>query len=1091
MAATFTRQGPSGPLYVLDATYPAGAGGYAVAFAPDEDPATLPATLALADTWQAHPGTYAFLASPPTSAATFRAALAWWRAQPANVGARFVWLARPDDPPATWAPASISVAGAGSVTTAGLAGVRLRSLALWVGGGAAVTLSSGGDALEIAAGASYLTAGTGAATLDGIASPVTISFADQVAGCLLFTLGLDNTGGPHPPDLDRLDVGLRFFGPQPAPASVAAGGLPGWTVQSRRFPLVAPMPASMTLDVRLDPLLPTLPARTLFGLPAGTTLPSTLRTTTARALELTAGSDASAPPGFALAVRALSVPSRSSDPYYLVPSGAFQLGAVAGPAQLMGGSSAVEYVTLPAVAGATLRFFPGQAAYAAGTAGTSLTPDATTAWAYVTPPGDGTAVYHAQPDSATLYHPLTGTDGLLGYLELAGTDLPAAVTTDGPAPTMFPIAPVAGVTDDPAGAAAFEQQSVSPARKAAVQALGAESTGSTVAVLRGGEGDGPASATTPQGLYATFASGTMSIQLGQSQGGARRLVLGALQPLLAAAFQSNQLFLVATDQQALARYATLDPATSSLTISLDETDTWTFDVFSPAWSTAGTVLVLKFAGRSLLDLAGDTTTWALGATLNGGSASSLASAQQRLLAFLQDAVSRSATDPDFVPFATVAQDTAWNGVLVLDCDVPLDGLPEQMSGLAAGIDPAQFRAHHLGVNVTPVVVDGTTLTPQDSSLFGLVFYDDPADLTGTNDPYRFKVNTLKVRFENSAVVSFSSRIELLVNELFADPVTLQGSEHGNNLVLDGVYQRQGTTSSYVFATSGDNVFTATSAALDSVDVVKAQFVTVVPSDQAEQQGTPAESRFLLWGNLRFRQLAFDVLSFGNAADGSTTGSLAFANLFVDLTFQPSDPAGTSVYTFDATRLAIDTAGSAPRPASVFAAFPLTLTGFVHALPPATSSATPTTPASLGYLGVQIPLPGAALNPPWFGLVANLALGSAGALAAKAGFAATLLAAWAPGTEPNVAVGLSLPGTGGSQKLLSLESVLKLKIQDLSLDAVGTTYVLALRQIALSLLSLSFPPSGQTDVDLFADPSGQSRTSLGWYAAYAKPKTATS
>ena len=56
------------------------------------------------------------------------------------------------------------------------------------------------------------------------------------------------------------------------------------------------------------------------------------------------------------------------------------------------------------------------------------------------------------------------------------------------------------------------------------------------------------------------------------------------------------------------------------------------------------------------------------------------------------------------------------------------------------------------------------------------FYDDPGYIVGTNDPYRFKVNTLKVRFASSAVVSFSSTIDLLVNALFGDPVTLTNGQ---------------------------------------------------------------------------------------------------------------------------------------------------------------------------------------------------------------------------------------------------------------------------------------------------------------------------
>jgi hypothetical protein len=64
-------------------------------------------------------------------------------------------------------------------------------------------------------------------------------------------------------------------------------------------------------------------------------------------------------------------------------------------------------------------------------------------------------------------------------------------------------------------------------------------------------------------------------------------------------------------------------------------------------------------------------------------------------------------------------------------------------------------------------------------------------------------------------------------------------------------------------------------------------------------------------------------------------------------------------------------------------------------------------------------------------------------------------------------------------------VLKLKVGDISFVRDDNAYVLALQQIALSVLTLSFPPGGQIDALLFADPTGRDHTTLGWYAGYAK------
>ena len=63
-------------------------------------------------------------------------------------------------------------------------------------------------------------------------------------------------------------------------------------------------------------------------------------------------------------------------------------------------------------------------------------------------------------------------------------------------------------------------------------------------------------------------------------------------------------------------------------------------------------------------------------------------------------------------------------------------------------------------------------------------------------------------------------------------------------------------------------------------------------------------------------------------------------------------------------------------------------------------------------------------------------------------------------------------------------MLKLKIGELSLSEHDSTYVLELDRIALSVLMITIPPKGQVDLRLFADPTGQDHSTLGWYAGYA-------
>ena len=48
-----------------------------------------------------------------------------------------------------------------------------------------------------------------------------------------------------------------------------------------------------------------------------------------------------------------------------------------------------------------------------------------------------------------------------------------------------------------------------------------------------------------------------------------------------------------------------------------------------------------------------------------------------------------------------------------------------------------------------------------------------------------------------------------------------------------------------------------------------------------------------------------------------------------------------------------------------------------------------------------------------------------------------------------------------------------------------TYLIQLSNIALKVLSVTFPPNGQVNMTLFGNPAQQSSGALGWFAAYLK------
>lgn len=1090
MAVTFTQQ-PGDALWSVDG----GPSTCTVAWAPFQ-PSGVPASaVPLADTWSTHPGTYLVLPADTQLSSALATSLTEYLGGAAPDSVRFAWIANPSADPHGWEACTLAFDGD---TTTGQSGLLLRNLALWVGAGCTAATNSGGDAivLAIAAGSVALTAQFGAATFPATAATLTVPFSGPQAGCAVTGVTLTEASGAF----EQLDVGMRYFTKTPGKPPLKT------RLVSYRYPILAttqpPSGASLPVTVSLDPVAPLDDTRTFLGLvPLGATvgpqLASCYRTTNRLAVRLTPLATPAAK--LVPAVRALSDPPSPFDPFDLVPRGGFSAqvvdagGApVSGTQRLMCGISGIEYVDLPDGA-CELWFSPGGAALA-GDQG--LTGTATTAYASVYGKGGaGGLVYHAQPDGSALFR-TTSTPSFLGFNELPGAALQAAPESGTLAPG-FPMAPYTGVVDsDLSTYRELEYKALAPTRRTTI---GGASTPAVAAVaatnLAAGDGGTTTPTVTPQGLLAGVGSGGI-VDLTLLVSGSGPVQIPNVSLALASALQSNQLFLVASDPSSL---MTADTVDGTVTIPSAGGDQWTIDAWPADWSAMGTLLVMKFAGKSLSDLAADTSTWVQGADFNNGF-SGMQTAQQTLLATIDEAVKRASSDPEFLPFAQLAHDATWQGLLVLNAPIPPADLPSQLAGLAASIDASQFNAHHLGLTVTPVDAASGAPTQRLSSLFGLIFYESTTSAAGAQGPYAFNVQTLKVRFENSAVATFSSQIQLLADELFGEPATRTNATTktacaDNVLLLYGVYQQQGTTSGYAFSTDQDNVFVMTSGVLSSVEVATAQFVTVVAPADAQPPSRPAESSFVMTGALRFLPPAtadrFDLFSFGPTTAGALPLSpqrLTFSNLAVDLAYDPNDRT-KDIYTFNATKLVMDASQSPARSTGVFNDFPLALSSFVHVQPAAAGGgSTPASPASLGYAGVDVPdLPQGSITAPWFGVVADLGLGTAGALAAEAGFKASLLAAWAPGkpAAANVGVGLKLPGTGSGGKLLSLESVLKLKIGDLTFTRDANAYVLALQQIAISVLTLSFPPGGQVDVLLFADPTGKDHTTLGWYAGYAK------
>lgn len=1078
-------------------------------------------SLTLAQTW-ATAGTYLFLAQPlPVGGDTALAKAAWQLfSVPSFTTPRVAWLASGVPVGGQLQAYVLSTVPGGSVTSRALY-LPYRNYALVASVGTAFGLNQSVPAFTLTQTSSLaiaLTTDSGATQLAGTGS-VTIPLQGPYAGSWQFPLAVGMTNGVS--DLTHLDLGMRTYYPTPD-----SDGSDGETlVTSLGYPLLDPA-ATPILEATFAPWSDA-EEQTFFAFAQATAaLNSCYRNVIGDVLTLTPVQDASGPSAtparLVLALRPSGFPASDDDLYTLVPKGDFLLtppaqvqsngpvtavAATPGVTRFMCGLSGVEYVGLAQQS--ALSFFTGAAAYADGfdpnsvaQAATQLTTAATTAWGLPSGIASGTVsplTYFAQPDGAVLFQP-TQSAGFapLVYLEVSANTLPATATALNAVP-LFPYAGVA--SDDPNLDAyrAFEAKVASPNRRATVAALGTTPPSATLnsafAPTAGVGASGFASAT-PQGLLAIFADTSLQtideLVLAQMEDGSRFSLYGIPNgDPLRTAISSNQLFLVLSNPKAIAPYLSSDATQREITI-----EGWNFALDADEWIPAGTpaaldtAMIFKFAQGRTVDLINDTGSWAK-AQSGGGPAPvpfnvSDSATSARLAAQIQAAIAAyngGKGDTDFATFVTAVTDPTWQGIIFLNVTTPLTQLPQQCEGLAAGIDPSLFRAHHVAIETAKIDTTTTPLSVKPSSMFGLINYVAPQiPIAPTGAPYQFQVDSLKVLFINSAISTFSSKIELMIRQLFGDTVALTPAE--SVLILYGALQRQTIAGvvydTYLFRTAQNapadypivagNVF-------NEIRIGSAQFITELNNTGDGLTHT----QFALTGFLDFAELELDVFSFGRESSGTPAG-LQYSKLLIRMVFNPAVQS-SSVFTFDASTTAFDTSTSYARSNSLYNHFPVTLAGI-------TQADAVTTPGGSGYLGLQSSLTQSALVYPWFGLVFNLDLGTLGALAAKAGFVAQLIAAWSPSAGSyKVFVGLKLPGSDGGKGTISVEGVLNISFRALVLGRIDDSkYFLLLNAIALKLLSISFPPGGQIDMALFGNPVDEHNSSLGWYAAYTKDQS---
>lgn len=608
------------------------------------------------------------------------------------------------------------------------------------------------------------------------------------------------------------------------------------------------------------------------------------------------------------------------------------------------------------------------------------------------------------------------------------------------------------------------------------------------------------------------------------------------------AFLTNQQFLVMTNKEYLGQpyskmanpvggSTTADPVFNNK-MSIED---WPFDLnvgTNNTYADYNNVLIFKFCQGKLIDRVKNPKDWTQADKFSLDSSNGLVNTPdegynqlvavsawlQNYLQVAEDAYDRAVAAKNleqarfYQKFHDIINSSTWNGILALKVDINLQSFPQQLKGMICGITLKNFNAHHVGIEVNRVNDSGVITMEKQSSLFGLINYIDPAygaQIAQGVDPdapilptpgltYDFKVLSLQVLFENTAIKDFSSKVQLTMNNLFSDKVIRTNNKYGfkelNTIVLNGVYQDHNGTAVYVFDNKDDNLFYFDSNLLKNVEIAQIQFNTLTTDPDA----IAIQSSFTMSGFLNFGIMSgtagdgytLDAFSFGDKA--TMQHGLYYSNLHMNMGFSLNNPT-VVVYAFDASQIAFNSSQSAARAASLYPNFALQINNLV-------SGDDDSTPAGMGYLTLSLPgINASGLSGNWYGLQLTLNLGTPGELAGSLGFNATLLIAWSPGTNSvtpsyNVLIGIKLPGTSSNAKLLSLQGLLKLTIDQLRLQYVMNanpdlpgSYLLTLTNIALKFLGIiKLPPGGNTNFLLFGNPNpGAVSKSLGWYAAYNK------
>lgn len=747
--------------------------------------------------------------------------------------------------------------------------------------------------------------------------------------------------------------------------------------------------------------------------------------------------------------------------------------------------------------------------------GKMLKDDYVTSWLYLMPaaPTADTAMkpirYLSQPTGATLYgNGEVADQSHRQFLGFQDTGSQIDSTESNP----FPLVPYTSYQSEDEETAAqikeFEQKIVSPVRR------------SIITIMKGNQPleeslDSIYNATTPNGQLAKLHDGSYE-----------KVLLATSDPItsplsdlsftnvdgpLLQALQTNQLFLVMTDNKS---FKEKNPQTTSTFNNKITVGGWEFTIElgkDNTYMDYNNVLIMKGRngqGQSLSELVKRPELWTQPDDFNASFyrnpeepllespsfSGDIAGLSKWLQDYLAEAKELEHIDAAYKHFNELADNPNWTGTIVLK---PSIGFPDQLSELkrlmmAEGNDMPIY-GHHFGIETQPV---NAKLKPEaESSIFGLVNLSHESyqinsmkPVSGISETYDFRLLHLKVAIQQGNIKEFVCLGQLTINNWFSREIGGAESERlaSNAILLKGTTQLEGGLRTYSLETDSSFLFPIKGNLLANIRVDKVKYVSV-KNDDANQK-----NRLLISGALVFHKIqllgnrAFDILSFGK--DG-----LLFYNLPLDITI-PAETNTDLSYFMDIKKAKFTTSDKdkASTGLTLFDSISLELMNFIVGEPgedPLNRGYLPVT-ASKQFIGVT--------GLPWFGLQFKLRAGTLGGISGNKPLELDFMLAWGGAPEKNESedpdlyslfIGIKLPG---ADRRLTLQSVIQLEYSEIVLKyhspentVLGGKrgFVLMLNQMAVKLLGLRLPPSGNVSMYLFG--GAEEQAPIGWYAAYNK------